>query len=231
MHCAPTLTTEHSHKELHGDVVLLEGKHSVTIGRVGKHWVKLTKGRYDEIEKKDADGLFRDLPGHLKLVDDNDSEVANDNRVNLISSRLCKDLDLDSHQGMLIANLHRQQWLMRPERKEFQHRADLEILTSDVSFDLSISDTTRRGRGRGTRGGASARNCIAAEKFEDEDLDLSPEHSDKQDKASESFADVADARETKIEVGLRSIPVMRDFDLNMELDESGDVASTQMTVK
>lgn len=81
----------------------------------------------------------------------------------------------------------------------------------------------RRGRGRGSRGG---RNGITVEKFEDEDLDLSSEHSEKQEKASEIFTDVnTETRETKVAVNLGSTPVVRDFDLNMELDESGVVAS------
>eukprot|EP01018_Ginkgo_biloba_P040512 Gb_33139 [translate_table: standard] len=89
-----------------------------------------------------------------------------------------------------------------------------------------------RGRGRGMRGGTSGRNGIAAEKFEDEDLDLSPEHSDKQDRLSEKSTNVnVESRETKVTVGLRITPVVRDFDLNMELDESGDVASVQTDVK
>lgn len=87
----------------------------------------------------------------------------------------------------------------------------------------------RRGRGRGSRGGSSGRNGITVEKFEDEDLDLSSEHSEKQEKVSEIFTDVnTETRETKVAVNLGSTPVVRDFDLNMELDESGAVASMPM---
>jgi len=87
----------------------------------------------------------------------------------------------------------------------------------------------RRGRGRGSRGGASGRNGITADKFEDEDLELSSEHSEKQEKVSEIFTDVnTETRETKVAVNLGSTPVVRDFDLNIELDESGVVASMPM---
>ncbi|XP_057829025.1 uncharacterized protein LOC131040186 [Cryptomeria japonica] len=90
----------------------------------------------------------------------------------------------------------------------------------------------RRGRGRGSRGSTSARNDTVADKFEDEDLDLSPEHSDKQERLSESLTDVnAEARETKLTAGMSASPVVRNFDLNMELDESGDVADVQPAVK
>lgn len=63
---------------------------------------------------------------------------------------------------------------------------------------------------------------------------MSSEHSEKQEKVSEIFTDVnTETRETKVAVNLVSTPVVRDFDLNMELDESGVVASmpTQPAVK
>ena len=58
---------------------------------------------------------------------------------------------------------------------------------------------------------------------------MSSEHSEKQEKVSEIFTDVnTETRETKVAVNLGSTPVVRDFDLNMELDESGAVASMPM---
>jgi histone H3/H4 len=92
-----------------------------------------------------------------------------------------------------------------------------------------------RGRGRGARGSkSSGKTSSAPEKFEDEDLDLSPEcSSDKQAETSERCADVTvEAREPTEKVVLDSTaPFVRDFDLNLDLDENGNVVSSQPNVK
>lgn len=92
-----------------------------------------------------------------------------------------------------------------------------------------------RGRGRGARGSkSSGKTSVAPEQFEDKDLDLSPEcSSDKQAETFERCADVTVEAREPTEKGVlgSTAPFVRDFDLNLELDDDGNVLSSQPNVK
>eukprot|EP00253_Pinus_taeda_P034452 PITA_34452 len=91
-----------------------------------------------------------------------------------------------------------------------------------------------RGRGRGPRSNkSSGKTSAAPEKFEDEDLDFSPEcSSDKEDETSDRCADVTvEARKPTEKVTLVCTnKFVRDFDLNLDLDDDGNVVSSQPNV-
>eukprot|EP00252_Welwitschia_mirabilis_P001301 TRINITY_DN1118_c0_g1_i2.p1 TRINITY_DN1118_c0_g1~~TRINITY_DN1118_c0_g1_i2.p1 ORF type:complete len:170 (-),score=51.51 TRINITY_DN1118_c0_g1_i2:572-1081(-) len=87
-----------------------------------------------------------------------------------------------------------------------------------------------RARGRGSRGSTSSKNNMGLEKYEDEDLELSPERSDKQEEASERCSDVNILHKESKPTSIKKSAVVRDFDLNMEWEES-DVGSVQTTFR
>eukprot|EP01018_Ginkgo_biloba_P009162 Gb_05333 [translate_table: standard] len=163
------------------------------------------------------------IEGHGKMRHKNginiDTGEDDDENEDLLVDFTDKDSQLSSRRGAkTVSASHLKQCMHKNggRKRKAEEGDGNENKDKDVNrarMDLQHSNGRRSGKGRGMKGGT---------RLQVKELD----------RVSEKFTHVnVEARETKIIVDLRITPLVRDFDFNMELDESGHVAGVHLVVK